>query len=328
VDMARRSAIQRHHTVTHLLHWALHEVVGREATQKGSYVGPEKLTFDFNSAALSEQQVRDIESLVNQRILENAGVSWSEASYQDVRQRPDIMQFFGDKYGDRVRVVQLGGQPGGLNGYSMELCGGTHCRATGEIGLFRVASESAVAAGVRRIEAVAGMESYRRFQEESNVLRGVASRINSPLDQVERKIESLLMQQKELERQVRTMLQERASLTAQDLIRNAVEVAGVPWIIANVGRTDNDTLQAVVGHLKGGFDGVAVLVGQVGGDKPVKLMALVGSAHTTRFQAGKMIQAVAPLVEGRGGGKPDFAQGGGANVDGIPKVIAAVEAMR
>ncbi len=328
VDMARRSAIQRHHTVTHLLHWALHEVVGREATQKGSYVGPEKLTFDFNSAALSEQQLRDIESLVNQRILENAGVSWSEASYQDVRQRPDIMQFFGDKYGDRVRVVQVGGQPGGLNGYSMELCGGTHCRATGEIGLFRVASESAVAAGVRRIEAVAGMESYRRFLEESNVLRGVASRINSPLDQVERKIESLLMQQKELERQVRTMLQERASLTAQDLIRNAVEVAGVPWIIANVGRTDNDTLQAVVGHLKGGFDGVAVLVGQVGGDKPVKLMALVGSAHTTRFQAGKMIQAVAPLVEGRGGGKPDFAQGGGANVDGIPKVIAAVEAMR
>ena len=160
------------------------------------------------------------------------------------------------------------------------------------------------------------------------VLRGVAGRINSPLDQVERKIESILLQQKELERQVRTMLQERASLTARELIRGAEDVAGVPWIISNVGRTDNDTLQAVVGHIRGEFGGVAVLVGDVGGDKPVKLMALVGSAHTARFQAGKIIQAIAPLVEGRGGGKPDFAQGGGARMDGIPKVLAAVEAMR
>ncbi|MEO6738817.1 MAG: alanine--tRNA ligase-related protein, partial [Chthoniobacteraceae bacterium] len=138
VDPARRNAIQRHHTVTHLLHWALHEVVSREATQKGSFVGPDKLTFDFNSAALTSVQVRDIERLVNERIVDNASVSWIEVPYAEVRGRADIMQFFGDKYGETVLVVQIGGGADGLDGYSMELCGGTHTRATGEIGLFRI----------------------------------------------------------------------------------------------------------------------------------------------------------------------------------------------
>ena len=138
VNRPRREAIQRHHTVTHLLHWALHEVVNRDATQKGSYVGPEKLTFDFSSAPLTPQQVADVERLVNERILENAAVTWTEVGYADVKARHDIMQFFGDKYGDRVRVVQVGGKAASLDGYSMELCGGTHTRATGEIGLFRI----------------------------------------------------------------------------------------------------------------------------------------------------------------------------------------------
>ncbi|MCZ7635803.1 MAG: alanine--tRNA ligase-related protein [Verrucomicrobia bacterium] len=162
VDAARRQAIQRHHTVTHLLHWALHEVVSRDASQKGSYVGPEKLTFDFNHAPLTPSQLADVERLVNERILENAGVSWTEVKYSHVRDRKDIMQFFGDKYGEWVRVVQVGGRPTGLDGYSMELCGGTHARATGEIGLFRIVSETAIASGVRRIEAIAGLEAWRR----------------------------------------------------------------------------------------------------------------------------------------------------------------------
>ena len=167
VDNARRNAIQRHHTVTHLLHWALHEVVSKEASQKGSFVGPDKLTFDFNSAPLTPQQVADIEKLVNERILENAGVSWTEVPYADVKSRKDVMQFFGDKYGDTVRVVQIGGHAAKLDGYSMELCGGTHTRATGEIGLFRIVGESAIAAGVRRIEAVAGLEAYRKADRRS-----------------------------------------------------------------------------------------------------------------------------------------------------------------
>src|SRR5207248_2864242 len=171
VDRPRREAIQRHHTVTHLFHWALHEVVSKDATQKGSFVGPDKLTFDFNSAPLTSQQIADIEKLVNERILENAGVSWIEVPYADVKSRKDVMQFFGDKYGDVVRVVQIGGRAGELNGYSMELCGGTHARATGEIGLFRIVGESAIAAGVRRIEAIAGLEAYKRASEELQLIK-------------------------------------------------------------------------------------------------------------------------------------------------------------
>jgi alanyl-tRNA synthetase len=156
VDADRRRAIQGHHTVTHLLHWALHEVISRDASQKGSYVGPDKLTFDFSSAPLTEQQVRDVEKLVNDKISENAPVSWTEIPFAEAKERKDIIQFFGEKYGDTVRVLQIGGAPHALNGYSMELCGGTHVRSTSEIGPFRIVKEEAIAAGVRRIEAVAG----------------------------------------------------------------------------------------------------------------------------------------------------------------------------
>src|SRR5580765_5122386 len=201
VDRPRRSAIQRHHTVTHLLHWALHEVVSRDATQKGSYVGPDKLTFDFNGAALTPQQIADVEKLVNERILENAGVSWTEVPYKEVKARKDVMQFFGDKYGDTVRVVQIGGRPAALDGYSMELCGGTHTRATGEIGLFRIVAESAIAAGIRRIEAVAGLEAYSKATSDLQLIKTLAGKVNSPVAELEKKIEAILAQQRELERQ-------------------------------------------------------------------------------------------------------------------------------
>src|SRR5438094_1603233 len=156
VDADRRKLIQGHHTVTHLLHWALHEVVSRDASQKGSYVGPDKLTFDFSSAPLTPEQKRDVEKLVNEKVGENAPVSWTEIPFAEAKQRKDIIQFFGEKYGDTVRVLQIGGEPRALNGYSMELCGGTHVSSTGEIGPFRIAKEEAIAAGTRRIEAVAG----------------------------------------------------------------------------------------------------------------------------------------------------------------------------
>src|SRR2546428_13305859 len=197
VDRDRRHAIERHHTVTHLFHWALHEVVSKDATQKGSYVGPDKLTFDFNSAPLTPQQLADIEKLVNERILENAGVSWTEVPYVDVKARKDVLQFFGDKYGDTVRVVQIGGRAGELNGYSMELCGGTHTRATGEIGLFRIVGEGAIAAGIRRIEAVAGLQAYEKTKTDTELISQVAAKVNSPVGELEKKIESLLVQQKE-----------------------------------------------------------------------------------------------------------------------------------
>ncbi len=218
VDAGRRNAIQRHHTVTHLLHWALHEVVSREAAQKGSYVGTEKLTFDFNGAALTPEQVRDVEKLVNERVIENGPVSWTEMPYAEVKARPDIMQFFGDKYGDIVRVVQIGGQPRGLNGYSMELCGGTHVRGTGEIGLFRIVSEAAIAAGVRRVEAVAGLPAYESAKRDLELIKSMAGKLNSPVADLEKRIESMLAQQKALEKSMRALEQKQAVETARQLL--------------------------------------------------------------------------------------------------------------
>src|SRR5439155_22625852 len=142
-------------------------------------VGPDKLTFDFSSAPLTPQQVADVEKLVNERILENAFVSWTEVPYSEVKSRKDIMQFFGEKYGDTVRVVQIGGKPAAFDGYSMELCGGTHTRATGEIGLFRIVAESAIASGVRRIEAVSGLEAYKQANEQPPLSKTLASKVNS-----------------------------------------------------------------------------------------------------------------------------------------------------
>ncbi|MBI3415151.1 MAG: alanine--tRNA ligase [Verrucomicrobia bacterium] len=320
VDRSRRDAIQRHHTVTHLLHWALHEVVNKEASQKGSFVGPDKLTFDFNSSPLTPAQVADIEKLVNERIVENAGVSWTEVPYADVKSRKDVMQFFGDKYGDTVRVVQIGGHAQKLDGYSMELCGGTHTRATGEIGLFRIVGENAIAAGVRRIEAVAGLQAYSLANDQLRLLRSVASQINSPVAELEKKIENLLMHQKELEKSLKQSIARNASQTASWLLTRAQDVNGVPLITQNFPDSDADYLQAVVDALKGRFKGVVVVGGSAGGS--VTLIASVSPDFTAKVQAGKIIQAIAPIVGGKGGGKPDNARGGGKDASKLDEALA------
>ncbi|MEI6350873.1 MAG: alanine--tRNA ligase [Verrucomicrobiota bacterium] len=325
VDLARRSAIQRHHTVTHLLHWALHEVVSQESTQKGSFVGPDKLTFDFNSAALTPAQVRDIERLVNEKIVENAPVSWTEVPYADVRSRADVMQFFGDKYGDTVRVVQIGGQPGTLNGYSMELCGGTHTRATGEIGLFRIVSEAAIAAGVRRIEAVAGIEAYDQARFAADRLALLAGKLNAPLGELEKKLEALLTEQRELQKQLKAVQQRQAVETANALLGKVETLNGVPAIIANLGAVDGDALQAVAEALKGKFQGVAILSGAADGN--VALAASVSPEFTKQFQAGKIIQQLAPIIGGKGGGRPDFARGAGKDASKLDAALAQARAL-
>ena len=325
VDRPRRDAIQRHHTVTHLLHWALHEVVSHEASQKGSFVGPDKLTFDFNSAALTPAQLADIERLVNERILENAGVSWTEVPHADVKSRKDVMQFFGDKYGDTVRVVQIGGHAAQLDGYSMELCGGTHTRATGEIGLFRIVGESAIAAGVRRIEAVAGLPAYDLANQQLRLLRAVAGQVNSPVGELEKKIESLLAHQKELERQVRIALQRNASNAASELLLQAHTHNGIPLITHNLGDADADLIQATADALKGRFKGVVVLGG--GSSGAVTLLATVSAEFTAKVQAGKIIQAIAPIVGGKGGGKPDNARGGGKDATKLDEALAKAKSL-
>jgi alanyl-tRNA synthetase len=325
VDVSRRNAIQRHHTVTHLLHWALHEVASKEASQKGSFVGPDKLTFDFNSAPLTAQQVADIEKLVNERILENAGVSWTEVPYADVKSRKDVMQFFGDKYGDTVRVVQIGGGAGKLDGYSMELCGGTHTRATGEIGLFRIAGENAIAAGVRRIEAVAGLEAYRKANDELHLIKTLAGKVNSPVHELDKKIEALLAHQKEMEKQIKAAQQREASNAASLLLEEVKIINGIPVIVHNLGAAGGDFLQAIADSLKGRFKGVIIL-GGVASDA-VALLAAVSPEFLKNVQAGKIIQQIAPIVGGKGGGKPDNARGGGKDAGKLDEALAKAKAL-
>ena len=322
VDPAHRAAIQRHHTVTHLFHWALHQVTSPDVSQKGSYVGPDKLTFDFNSQALTAQQVTDIETLVNERILENTVVSWAEVPHNEVAKRDDIMQFFADKYGNAVRVVQIGGDSGALNGYSMELCGGTHTRATGEIGLFRVNAESAIAAGVRRIEATAGLVASEQARADAERIGALAEQLNSPVKDLEKKIEQSLEQYKKIEKQLKGLLQSQAANTAKELTAQADTTGAVPYIAANLGSVDGNFAQAVADALKGKFEGVIVL--GAAGNESVALVASVPDSLTNKVQAGRIIQSIAPIVGGKGGGKPTQARGGGKDATKLDEALAEV----
>ncbi len=317
VDKPRRHAIERHHTVTHILHWALHEVVSKDATQKGSSVTPDKLTFDFNSAALTAQQLSDIERLVNERIVANDPVSWSEVPYVEAKANNGIMALFGEKYGDLVRVVQIGGQPHKLDGWSMELCGGTHTRGTGEIGLFRLVGESAVAAGVRRIEAIAGLEAYNAARADADLIKLLAGKVSAQgAADLEKKLDQILTQQKELEKALKAAQQREASGKAKDLLATAANNV----LIANLGDVDADYAMAVSDALKGSFNGIVVLATTGGGN--VALIASVSKDHQAKVQAGKIIQTIAPIVGGKGGGKPDFARGGGKDVSKVDAALA------
>jgi alanyl-tRNA synthetase len=343
VDAERRRAIQGHHTVTHLLHWALHEVVSREASQKGSYVGPEKLTFDFSSAPLTREQKRDVEKLVNEKIDENAPVSWTEIPFAEVRQRKDIIQFFGEKYGDTVRVLQIGGAPRALNGYSMELCGGTHVRSTAEVGPFRIVKEEAIAAGTRRIEAVAGdaarawaKEEAARQQEKFEILArkksdiGVlpavdeSSQTTELLNQIDARAEHL----EKIQSEVRDWEKKGAKASEAQLKARAAEIAkelaaahaAKGYVVAEVKDADGKLLQAVVDAIKPKINGPIFLAGRSEGR--VALIAAVPKESTTKFQANKLIQEIAPLVGGRGGGRSENAQGSGSSVDKIESALA------
>jgi alanyl-tRNA synthetase len=343
VDVDRRRAIQGHHTVTHLLHWALHEVVSRDASQKGSYVGPDKLTFDFSSAALTAQQVRDVEKLVNDKITKNAPVSWTEIPYTEAKKRTDIIQFFGEKYGDAVRVLQIGGTPRALNGYSMELCGGTHVRSTGEIGPFRIVKEEAIAAGVRRIEAVAG-EAARswakreaaRQQEKFEALARKkpdiaslpafeanvgTSEILQQIDARAAHLEKTEVEVRDWEKQIaktaEAELRSRASQIANQL---AASFAGKNFCVAEVKDGDGKLLQAVADTVKSKINGPIFLIGAANGS--VALVTSVPKEMTLKFQANKLIQEIAPIVGGKGGGRPENAQGAGKDTSKIAEALA------
>ncbi|MFL6528129.1 MAG: alanine--tRNA ligase [Chthoniobacterales bacterium] len=338
VDLARRNPIQRHHTVTHLLHWALHEVVSKDAVQKGSYVGPEKLTFDFSSAALTHQQVRDVERLVNERITADAPVSWTEIPYAEAKQRSDIQQFFGDKYGELVRVVQIGGKPNELNGYSMELCGGTHVRNTGDIKFFKIVSEGAIAAGIRRIEAVAGdevMEWAKREAAKQDEKFGVLGRKRalSPLATFETRdastavssIGSRATQLKQLEDDVHEWEKQHAKAAEAELHKRAASIADElaaahkadESCVAQVENADGATLQAVADILKVKIAVPIFLIGA--SDSRVDLVAAV--PKNSKLRANELIQQVAPIVGGKGGGRPESARGAGKDSSKIAEAL-------
>ena len=346
VDADRRKLIQGHHTATHLLHWALHEVVSRDATQKGSYVGPDKLTFDFSSTALTPQQKRDVENLVNEKIKENAPVSWTEIPYTDAKTRSDIQQFFGDKYGDVVRVVQIGGDAKTLNGYSMELCGGTHVRATGEIESFRIVREEAIAAGVRRIEAVSGdaarqwaKEEAERQQEKFEMLARKKSDV-AELSVFEEETETRRMLEKidlraahleKLEADVRQWEKKGAKASEAQLKSRAAEIAkelatthaAKGNVVAEVKDADAKLLQGVGDALKSKIKGPIFLAGAANGR--VALLAIVPKEFSSKLQANKLIEEIASMVGGKGGGRPEIAQGSGTDVGKIDMALAAVE---
>jgi alanyl-tRNA synthetase len=322
VDAPRRHAIERHHTVTHILHWALHEVVSKDATQKGSSVTPEKLTFDFNSAALTAQQLSDIERLVNERIVANDPVSWTEVPYVEAKANHGIMALFGEKYGDLVRVVQIGGQRNKLDGWSMELCGGTHTRGTGEIGLFRLVAESAVASGVRRIEAIAGLEAYNAARADADLIKQLCGKLTAQgAPDLEKKLDALQQQLKDTEKALTAAQQREASAKAKDLL----VIAENNVIVANLGDVDADYAMALIEALKSQFSGIVVLAATGGGN--VTLLANVGKEHQSKVQAGKIIQTIAPIVGGKGGGKPDFARGGGKDVSKVEVALAEARRM-
>jgi len=342
VDADRRRAIQGHHTVTHLLHWALHEVVSRDASQKGSYVGPDKLTFDFSSAPLTKQQVRDLEKLVNEKIAEGAPVSWTEIPYTEAKQRTVIIQFFGEKYGDNVRVLQIGGSPRALNGYSMELCGGTHMRSTDEIGPFRIVKEEAIAAGIRRIEAVAGdaargwakQEAARQQEKFEALLRKKPDIAPMPVFKNDATTSEMLQQidaraahLEKIEVEVRDWEKQSAKTAEAELRSRAAQVAnelaashgGKDFCVAEVQNGDGKLLQAVADALKSKFNGPIFLVGATNGS--VALVASVPKEMSARLQANKLIQQIAPIVGGKGGGRPENAQGAGKDASKIAEAL-------
>jgi alanyl-tRNA synthetase len=348
VDADRRKLIQGHHTVTHLLHWALHEVVSRDASQKGSYVGPDKLTFDFSSAPLTPQQKRDVEKLVNKKIAENAAVSWTEIPFAEAKQRKDIIQFFGEKYGDTVRVLQIGGSPRALNGYSMELCGGTHVSSTSEIGSFRIVKEEAVAAGTRRIEAVAGeaarewasQEAARQEEKFDALQRKKPDTAALPVFQDDAATAEMLKQidvraaylekvaadvhewENKAAKSAEAELKTRAAQIAGELAQSH---AGKDFTVAEVPDADGRLLQAVVDAIKSKFKGPIFLAGTR--NESVALVAYVPSTVTAKFQANKLIQQIAPIVGGKGGGRPENAQGAGKDASKINEALAKAREM-
>ncbi|HKZ08388.1 MAG TPA: alanine--tRNA ligase [Methylomirabilota bacterium] len=314
VDPRRRQGLRGHHTGTHLLHAALRKVLGTHVGQAGSLVAPDHLRFDFShGAGIRDPEMEQIESLVNEQVQANIVVSPAEMDLQAAL-KSGAMALFGEKYGDRVRVIRIGD-------VSTELCGGTHLDATGEIGLFKVVSEGAVASGVRRIEAVAGEAALRHVGREEAALRESAGLLKIPPLELPRRLQKLLDEQKQLEKQLAQLEARLAKSRAEDLVASAVAVAGVPVLAARLDGLDPDGLRSVVDMLRGRLPQGVIVIGSAA-DGKVNLIASVSKDLTARVPAGKLVQDVAKVVGGGGGGRPDLAQAGGKDPGKLDEALA------
>ena len=317
VDTDLRAATMRNHSVTHIMHKALHTVLGEHVQQKGSLVNAERTRFDFtHNAPVTAAQIAQIEALVNAEILANTATA---ARVMDIEaaKATGAMMLFGEKYGETVRVLDIG--------TSRELCGGTHVQRTGDIGLFKIVAESGVAAGVRRVEAVTGLNALTYLQGLEATVDAAASTLKAPTAELTTRIVSTLEQIKTLEKEVAQLKGKLASNQGDELLGQAVEVQGVKILAAQLEGADAKTLRDTLDKLKDKLKSAAIVLAAVDGDK-VQLAAGVTPDTLGKVKAGELVNFVAQQVGGKGGGKPDMAMAGGTQPAALPQALASVQA--
>ncbi|MEP2616010.1 alanine--tRNA ligase, partial [Marinobacter alexandrii] len=320
IDHVRRERTKRNHSATHLLHAALRKILGEHVNQKGSLVDPDKLRFDFSHfEPVTPEQLTEIERKVNELILDNTPVQ-TEITDMEQAQEKGAMALFGEKYGDTVRVLSMG-----ADNYSVELCGGTHVARTGDIGLFRITSESGISSGVRRIEAVTGMGALEWVDSTERTLRDTAGLVRATRDTVVEKVQQTLDRSRQLEKEVDALKAKLASSAGSDLAGSAVEVAGLKVVASELEGADRKALMETADQLKNKLgEGVVVLASV--DDGKVTLVAGVTKSATGKIKAGDLMKHLAAQVDGKGGGRPDMAQGGGSDPSKLAEALAGVTA--
>jgi alanyl-tRNA synthetase len=317
VDAHARERAAWNHSATHLMHAALRKVLGEHVVQKGSLVDPERTRFDFSHPrAMTDEEIHTVEALVNRAIRANYPVEARIMKYDDAI-KAGAMALFGEKYGDEVRVLSMGD-------FSTELCGGTHVARTGDIGAFKIVSESGVAAGIRRVEAVTAEAALAYTHEMEARLGEVARVLKAPAADVAAKLQQVLENVKALEREVARLKTKLASSQGGgDIAAQAVEVNGSKVLATTIEGADAKVLRETLDKLKGRFKSAAIVLGSTDGGK-VTLIAGVTSDLTGRIKAGELVNHVAAQVGGKGGGRPDMAQAGGTNPDALPAALQSV----
>ncbi|MDT7849447.1 alanine--tRNA ligase [Methylophilus sp. VKM B-3414] len=317
VNLQARASTMRNHSATHLMHKALREVLGEHVQQKGSLVDTEKTRFDFvHNAPMTDDEIARVEALVNAEILANAA---TQARLMDIEsaQKTGAMMLFGEKYGDEVRVLDIGS--------SRELCGGTHVSRTGDIGLFKITSESGVAAGVRRVEATTGEGALKLVQSQQSLINQVAGELKAPAHEVPAKIAQVMDHVKSLEKELARLKSKLASSQGDDLATQALEVNGVKVLAAALDGADANALRETMDKLKDKLKSAVIVLASVAEGK-VSLAAGVTADLTGKVKAGELVNHVAGQVGGKGGGKPDMAMAGGTEPANLPQALASVKA--